>query len=65
MFTILTGNAEAKIYWRSPDGPQTMIIHGRSVKRQTAESSRSKPRRREPQFQYGYVQFRLKGNKGT
>ncbi|MGB6313657.1 MAG: hypothetical protein WA645_05810 [Pseudolabrys sp.] len=67
MFTILDSNAEAKIYWRSPDGPQTMIIHGRSVKAfQTAgefkiealgDATRS--------FKYGYVQFRLKGNKGT
>ncbi len=65
VFTILDSNAEAKIYWRSPDGPQTMIIHGRSVKAfQTAgefriealgDASRS--------FKYGYVQFRLK-NKG-
>src|SRR5215510_14368612 len=28
VFTILDSNAEAKIYWRSPEGPQTM----RSVK---------------------------------
>ena len=65
VFTILDSNAEAKIYWRSPEGPQTMIIHGRSVKAfQTAgefriealgDASRS--------FKYGYVQFRLK-NKG-
>ena len=32
LFTILDSNAEAKIYWRSADGPQTTIIHGRSVK---------------------------------
>jgi len=65
VFTILDSNAEAKIYWRSPEGPQTMIIHGRSVKAfQTAgefriealgDANRS--------FKYGYVQFRLK-NKG-
>jgi hypothetical protein len=65
VFTILDSNAEAKIYWRSPDGPQTMIIHGRSVKAfQTAvefriaalgDANRS--------FKYGYVQFSLK-NKG-
>lgn len=65
VFTILDSNAEAKIYWRSPEGLQTMIIHGRSVKAfQTAgefriealgDANRS--------FKYGYVQFRLK-NKG-
>jgi hypothetical protein len=66
VFTILDSNAEAKIYWRSLEGPQTMIIHGRSVKAfQTAgefkiealgDASRS--------FKYGYVLFRLK-NKGV
>jgi hypothetical protein len=65
VFTILDSNAEAKIYWRSPNGPQTMIIHGRSVKafqiagefriEALGDASRS--------FKYGYVQFRLK-NKG-
>jgi cobyrinic acid a,c-diamide synthase len=65
VFTILDSNAEAKIYWRSPDGPQTMIIHGRSVKAfQTAREFRIEALGdANRSFKYGYVQFRLK-NKG-
>jgi len=65
VFTILDSNAEAKIYWRSPEGPQTMIIHGRSVKAfQTAGEFRIKALGdANRSFKYGYVQFRLK-NKG-
>ena len=65
VFTILDSNAEAKIYWRSPEGPQTMIVHGRSVKAfQTAGEFRIEALGdANHSFKYGYVQFRLK-NKG-
>jgi hypothetical protein len=65
VFSILDSNAEAKIYWRSPEGPQTMIIHGRSVKAiQTAGEFRIEALGGASRsFKYGYVQFRLK-NKG-
>jgi len=63
--TILESNTDAKIYWKSADGPQTTLIHGASVKafqtvgefriEAVGDASRS--------FKYGYVLFRLK-NKG-
>jgi hypothetical protein len=67
LFTILESSAEAKIYWKSPDGPQTTIIHGRSVKAfQTAGEFRIEALGDEKRsFKYGYVLFRLKGNKSA
>jgi hypothetical protein len=67
IFSILESNADAKIYWRSMDGDQTMLIHGPSVKafqiagrfkiEALGDESRS--------FKYGYILFRLKNNRGT
>lgn len=67
LFSILESNAEAKIYWRSVDGDQTTLIHGRSVKAfQTAGQFRIEALGDESHsFNYGYVLFRLKNNKGT
>jgi len=67
LFTILDSSADAKIYWRSPDGDQTTIIRGPSVKAfQTAGEFKVEAVGNENQgFKYGYVLFRLKNNKGT
>jgi len=67
LFTILDSSTDAKIYWRSPDGDQATIIRGPSVKAfQTAGQFKVEALGNESQsFKYGYVLFRLKGNKGT
>jgi hypothetical protein len=67
LFTILDSSTDAKIYWRSPDGDQTTIIHGPSVKAfQTAGQFKVEALGNDNQsFKYGYVLFRLKGNRGT
>ena len=67
LFTILDSSTDAKIYWRSPDGDQTTIVHGPSVKAfQTAGQFKVEALGNENQsFKYGYVLFRLKGNRGT
>lgn len=65
LFTIIESNTEARIHWRSPDGPQTTIIRGQGMRAfQTAgefriEATGDKNRR----FRYGYVLFRLKDDK--
>jgi hypothetical protein len=66
LFTILDSSTDAKIYWRSPDGDQTTIVHGPTVKAfQTAGTFKVEALGNENQsFKYGYVLFRLKGNKG-
>jgi len=66
LFTILDSSTDAKIYWRSPDGDQTTIVHGPTVKAfQTAGIFKVEALGNENQsFKYGYVLFRLKGNKG-
>jgi hypothetical protein len=67
LFTVLDSSTDAKIYWRSPDGDQTTIVHGPSVKAfQTAGTFKVEALGNENQsFKYGYVLFRSKGNKGT
>jgi len=67
LFTILDSSTDAKIYWRSPDGDQTTIIRGPSVKAfQTAGQFKVEALGSENQsFKYGYVLFRLKNNRGT
>lgn len=67
LFTIIESSADAKIYWRSPDGDQTTIIHGASVKAfQTAGHFKIEALGKDNQsFKYGYVQFRLKNGRGT
>jgi hypothetical protein len=62
LFTILDSNAEAKIHWRSPDGDQTTIVRGPSVKAfQTAGTFKVEALGNDTQsFKYGYVLFRLK-----
>ena len=66
LFTILDSSTDAKIYWRSPDGDQTTIIRGPSVKAfQTAGTFKVEALGNENQsFKYGYVLFRLKNNRG-
>ncbi|HEY2427134.1 MAG TPA: hypothetical protein VGI09_14630 [Pseudolabrys sp.] len=66
LFTILDSGTDAKIYWRSPDGDQTTIIRGPSVKAfQTAGTFKVEALGNENQsFKYGYVLFRLKNNRG-
>ena len=66
LFTILDSSIDAKIYWRSPDGDQTTIIRGPSVKAfQTAGTFKVEALGNENQsFKYGYVLFRLKNNRG-
>src|SRR6476660_6336052 len=66
VFTILDSSTDAKIYWRSPDGDQTTIIRGPSVKAfQTAGTFKVEALGNENQsFKYGYVLFRLKNNRG-
>lgn len=66
LFTILNSGTDAKIYWRSPDGDQTTIIRGPSVKAfQTAGTFKVEALGNENQsFKYGYVLFRLKNNRG-
>jgi len=66
IFTILDSSTDAKIYWRSPDGDQTTIIRGPSVKAfQTAGTFKVEALGNENQsFKYGYVLFRLKNNRG-
>ena len=66
LFTILDFSIDAKIYWRSPDGDQTTIIRGPSVKAfQTAGTFKVEALGNENQsFKYGYVLFRLKNNRG-
>jgi len=66
LFTILDSSTAAKIYWRSPDGDQTTIIRGPSVKAfQTAGTFKVEALGNENQsFKYGYVLFRLKNNRG-
>ena len=61
-FTILESNTEAKIYWKSPNGEQTTIIHGSGVKAfQTAGQFKIEALGDEHHsFKYGYVIFRLK-----
>lgn len=63
-FTVLESNTEAKIYWTSTNGDQTMIIRGQSVKAfQTAGQFRIEALGDENHsFKYGYVLFRLKKN---
>ena len=65
LFTILDSNTDAKIYWRSPDGDQTTIVHGPTVKAfQTAGTFKVEAIGNDNQsFNYGYVLFRLKNNK--
>ena len=65
VFTILDSSTDAKIYWRSPDGDQTTIIRGPSVKAfQTAGTFKVEALGNENQsFKYGYVLFRLKNNR--
>src|SRR5215510_9652252 len=68
LFTILDSSTDAKIYWRSPDGDQTTIIHGPSVKAfQTAGQFKVEALsgNENQSFRYGYVLFRLKNNRGT
>src|SRR5215467_10302855 len=67
LFTILDSSTDAKIYWRSPDGDQTTIVHGPTVKAfQTAGTFKVEALGSENQsFKYGYVLFRLKRDKGT
>ena len=66
LFTILDSSIDAKIYWRSPDGDQTTIIRGPSVKAfQTAGTFKVEALGNENQsFKYGYVLFRLNNNRG-
>ena len=63
-FTVLESNTEAKIYWKSTNGDQTIIIRGQSVKAfQTAGQFRIEALGDENHsFKYGYVLFRLKKN---
>lgn len=67
LFTIIESNTEAKIYWKSPDGPQTTIMRAQGVRAfQTAgefriEALGDKSR----SFKYGYVLFRLKSDKSA
>jgi hypothetical protein len=63
-FTILESNTEAKIYWKSPNGEQTTLIRGPSVRAiQTAGQFRIEALGDENQsFKYGYMLFRLKNN---
>jgi hypothetical protein len=67
LFTIIESNTEAKIYWKSPDGPQTTVMRGQGVRAfQTAgefriEAAGDKNR----SFRYGYVLFRLRGDKSA
>jgi hypothetical protein len=65
--TILESSTEAKIYWKSPDGEQTTIIRGASVKAfQTAGQLRIEALGDEKHsFKYGYAVFRRKNNKGV
>src|ERR1700741_4020113 len=67
LFTLLDSSTEAKIYWRSPDGDQTTIVRGPSVKAfQTAGQFKVEALGNDNQsFKYGYVLFRLKSNRGT
>ncbi len=66
LFTILESNTEAKIYWRSPEGPQTTIMRGEGLRAfQTAGEFRIEATGDEHHsFRYGYVLFRLKNGKG-
>ena len=67
LFTILESNTEAKIYWRTKDGSQTTIMRGQGLRafqtvgefriEATGDQTRS--------FRYGYVLFRLKGEKAA
>ena len=67
LFTILESNTEAKIYWGTKDGSQTTIMRGQGLRafqtvgefriEATGDQSRS--------FRYGYVLFRLKGEKAA
>jgi hypothetical protein len=65
IFTILDSTTDAKIYWRSPDGDQTTIVHGPTVKAfQTAGTFKVEALGNDNQsFKYGYVLFRLKSNR--
>lgn len=68
LFTILDSSTDAKIYWRSPDGDQTTIVHGPTVKAfQTAGTFKVEALsgNENQSFRYGYVLFRLKNNRGT
>jgi hypothetical protein len=67
LFTILESNTEARISWRTKDGSQTTIMRGQGLRafqtvgefriEATGDQSRS--------FRYGYVLFRLKGEKAA
>jgi hypothetical protein len=63
-FTILESDTPAKIYWKSPNGEQTTIIHGPSVRAfQTAGEFRIEALGdKNHSFKYGYLMFRLKND---
>jgi hypothetical protein len=68
LFTIIDSSTEARIYWRSPEGDQTTVVRGPSVKAfQTAGTFKIEALGNDSQsFKYGYVLFRLKkDSRGT
>jgi hypothetical protein len=67
LLTILESNTDAKVYWKSPDGDQTTIIRGPSVKAfQTAGKFKIEALGNDTHsFKYGYVLLRLKNDKGA
>ncbi|HEY7229247.1 MAG TPA: hypothetical protein VH558_02640 [Pseudolabrys sp.] len=64
LFTIIESNTEAKVHWKSPDGPQTTVMRGQGMRAfQTVgefkiEAAGDKTR----SFKYGYVLLRLKSD---
>ncbi|MBX6329663.1 MAG: hypothetical protein IRY89_13930 [Pseudolabrys sp.] len=65
LFTILESNTEARIYWRSPEGPQTTIMRGEGLRAfQTMGEFRIEAAGDDRHsFRYGYLLFRLKNGK--
>src|SRR5262249_24972427 len=64
-FTILESDTDAKIYWKSPEGRQTTLMHGPGVKafQTTGEFKIEALGDDKHSFKYGYVLFKLKGSK--
>ncbi|HZP69058.1 MAG TPA: hypothetical protein VFB29_03865 [Pseudolabrys sp.] len=67
LFTIIESNTEARIYWRSPDGPQTTVMRGQGLRafQTTGEFKIEAAGDKNRSFKYGYVLFRLKPDTGV
>jgi hypothetical protein len=71
LFTIFESDTDAKIYWKSPEGRETTLMHGPGVKafQTTGEFRIEALGDDKHSFKYGYVLLKLKSSpkntKGT